>query len=521
MQQNRAGEQKSLKQFGRFSLIILLSTSILFAGSFEDFKKQQYESFDNFKDEKDAEFNKYLKQEFKAYMANQGITVYEKAKPKHIPTAAPIKSKSVGPKTIIKIKNIKHVEPKIIEVIKSKEKIEPKASELIEITSLVDSNITKSAKYIDTNDTKEEEIKKDLYLSFYGSTLGFSIPSEIKNAQFIPKNQKGIMSFFQTAASSEYEVLIEDINNVKNGMQLNDWGMYLLVLEISNNIFSSPDESKLLSWFIFNKLGYAVKVGLAKNHVVLMHYSKKTIYSTPSYTFSKKNFYVVSNYDKGSVGRVYTYRQNYPDADKALDLSMKTLPSFTSNMKDKTLSFSDLSKEYKINYSYNQNLIDFMGTYPQADYETYFNAPVDARTYKSIASSLKKYIDGKQISDAMNFVLKFVQNAFVYERDDQQFGREKVMFAEETLYFNKSDCEDRAVLYSYLIKELFGIKVVGVKYKDHMATALYVPMKGDSVKAGSKSFIIADPTYINAKIGQSMPKYKSLKPESFIMIGAN
>ena len=92
------------------------------------------------------------------------------------------------------------------------------------------------------------------------------------------------------------------------------------------------------------------------------------------------------------------------------------------------------------------------------------------------------------------------------------------MFSNETLYYNKSDCEDRAILFSYLVKELFGVGVIGVKYKDHMATALYIPMKGDSVKAGRRKFVIADPTYINANIGQSMPQYKSKIPESFIIV---
>ncbi len=92
------------------------------------------------------------------------------------------------------------------------------------------------------------------------------------------------------------------------------------------------------------------------------------------------------------------------------------------------------------------------------------------------------------------------------------------MFANETLYFDKSDCEDRAVLFSYLVKELFGVSVVGVKYKDHMATALYVPMSGDSVKAGKRKLVLADPTYINSSIGQSIPKYKSLIPESFVVV---
>ncbi|MCW9025972.1 MAG: hypothetical protein OQJ77_01535, partial [Thiovulaceae bacterium] len=260
---------------------------------------------------------------------------------------------------------------------------------------------------------------------------------------------------------------------------------------------------------------------LAKKHVVLLHYSDKIIYSTPNYSFSKNKFYVVSNYAKGSVGRLYSYEQNYPGSDKPLDLSLKNLPEFAQNIKSKKLGFKEAGKDFTVSFNYNQNIIDFMGTYPQADYDTFFNAPLQEETYKQLAEAIKKHVDGKKMSEALNFVLHFVQKSFKYQMDNQQFGREKVMFAQETLYYDKSDCEDRAVLFSYLIKELFGVGVVGVKYKDHMATALYIPMDGDSVKAGSKRFVIADPTYINSSVGQSMPKYKPKKPESFIVVKNN
>ena len=273
-----------------------------------------------------------------------------------------------------------------------------------------------------------------------------------------------------------------------------------------------------MSWFVFNKLGYAVKVGLANKHIVLMHYSKKTIYSTPNYSFGKKKYYVVANYAKGSVGRLFSYKQDYPGSVKALDLSLETLPTFAQDTKNKTLSFKQFGNTYTVPFTYNQNIINFMATYPQADYDTFFNAPLDNTTYKDIAGGLKKYVDGKKASDAMNFVLNFVQKAFVYERDNQQFGREKVMFAEETLYFDKSDCEDRAILFSYLMKELFHVPVVGVKYSDHMATALYIPIDGDKVIKNNKKYVLADPTYINANIGVSMPKYKSIKPQSYIVV---
>ena len=496
MQQNKVGEPKLFKLFGHFSLALVLSATSISAQTFEDFKRSQAETFQQYKDERDNAFNKYLKQQWKAYNVLQGKPRYEEPKPTVIPPARQTKIKSVGPKISIKVKTITKEIPKTIQ----KE------------------HIVKRIKYVEVKKPKVVYKEKDININFYGSKLGFDIPNNIDNANFYPNNQKGIANFFSVAASSDYENLISDIKKVTKNLNLNDWGTYLLVLDVSNKIFSSSDNSKLLSWFIFNKLGYAVKVGLANKHVILMHYSKKTIYSTPNYNFGKKKFYVMSHYAKGDVGRLLSYKQDYPGSTKPLNLSLNTLPLFKNNIKTKKLSFKEYGKTYTIPYTYNQNLIDFMGTYPQADYETFFNAPVDEKSYKSIAKELKKHLDGKQAGDAMNFVLHFVQKSFKYSKDDAQFNREKVMFAQETLYFDKSDCEDRAVLFAYLIKELFGIGVVGVHYKGHMATALYVPMKGDYIRTKTRKLVVADPTYINSNIGQSMPKFKAKKPKNVIYV---
>ncbi len=480
MQHNKVGEPKLFRLFGRFSVTLFFVSSVLCAGNFEDFKKSQSESFQKYKDERDTAFNQYLKEQWKGYNAYKGTPLYEEPKPKSIPFAKPIEIQSVGPEIKIELKTEPEQKP-------------------------IEEEISK-------------EIKKDINFRFYGTSLGFDIPPKLKEAKFSPQNQQGITNFFDTAASSEHEKLVSEINRVRSSMHLNDWGVYLLVLNISEQVFSGKNESRLLSWFLFNKLGYAVKVGLSKQNIVLMHYSNKIIYSTPTYTFSNKKFYVVEDYNKAKIGKVYSYEQNYPGSEKPLNLSLEQLPLLHKNMKTKTLSFKEYGKTYDVTYTYNKNLIDFMATYPQADYETFFNAPIEDASYYAVSSSLKKYIDGKKASDAMNFVLHFVQKSFQYEIDEKQFGREKVMFAEETLYFDKSDCEDRAVLFAYLVKELFFVGVVGVKYKDHMATALYLPMHGDSIQAGNKKFILADPTYIDASIGQSMPKYRPVRPESFIIV---
>ena len=485
MQHNRDGEQKSYKLLGLFNFLLFVLFSSLLSASFEDFKRQQESSFNAYRDTRDAQFNQYLKTQWEEYSAKESVALYEKQKPKTITRTSVEKIKSVGPLINVKLPKAPKEETKI---------------QLITVDPL-----TKSP-------------KADINFNFFGEEIGLNVRESIKKAKFYPYSQTGIANFFETIASSDYEDLVQAIRKKSATLELNDWGVYLLVDAISKNIFQGEDDAKLFTWFVLNKLKYNVKVGLSSKHVVLMHYSEKIIYATPSYQFENKKFYVVSDYAKPSFKKVYTYKQEYPNATKALDLSLVKIPKFPNKQKEKNLTFKQYDKEYAFTFNYNQNIIDFMATYPQADYETYFNAPMQEETYKEIAKGLKEYVDGMQASVAINFVLNFVQNAFKYERDKDQFNREKVMFAQETLYYDKSDCEDRAVLFSYLVKKLFKIGVIGVKYKDHMATGLSIPMSGDSVNVGNKKYVIADPTYLNANIGQSMPKYKSIIPQSFIMV---
>ena len=118
--------------------------------------------------------------------------------------------------------------------------------------------------------------------------------------------------------------------------------------------------------------------------------------------------------------------------------------------------------------------------------------------------------------NAVNLLLRFVQTAFDYKTDQDQFNREKYMTPEETLFYSYSDCDDRAILFTILVKDLLGLEVVGLRYSQHLATAVSFnneSVEGDYHYSDGKKFIVADPTYINATVGLTMPKYSTEKPE--------
>ncbi len=66
------------------------------------------------------------------------------------------------------------------------------------------------------------------------------------------------------------------------------------------------------------------------------------------------------------------------------------------------------------------------------------------------------------------------------------------------------------------MKNLIGLEVVGLTFPGHVATAVAFSnnaVAGDSVTYRGKRYVVADPTYINANAGMTMPSVKRSKPK--------
>lgn len=123
---------------------------------------------------------------------------------------------------------------------------------------------------------------------------------------------------------------------------------------------------------------------------------------------------------------------------------------------------------------------------------------------------LRNAIAGKNQRTAANILLQWVQTAFDYQTDEQQFGIERPLYADESLYYPYCDCEDRAILYAIIVKELMGLDAALLLYPGHLATAVAFTedVAGDYVEVDGRRYVVCDPTYINSSVGDSMPQFK-------------
>lgn len=167
----------------------------------------------------------------------------------------------------------------------------------------------------------------------------------------------------------------------------------------------------------------------------------------------------------------------------------------------------------------NRNLIDFYDTYPQCRWDVHALASLSDHAKGKLYPVLKTTIAGKTDAEAANILINFVQTAFEYKTDQEQFGRERSLFPDETLYYDYSDCEDRAILFSALVRELLGLDAVLLYYPNHLATAVHFDedVLGDYIELDDRKYIVCDPTYVGADIGRTMPGMDNQTAEVIIL----
>ena len=482
--------KKTLFTFGLF--VILVGSGYAQIGKeqeddFKKFKQQQQQDFQKYKDARDKEFASFLKQRWEE-MHPQLAKKKTPAKPKPKKQPAFDRDKVVG----ITAQKIGISTPKPLTIKPHKINI-PKPKVVVE---------------------EDKGSGKQLQFSFYNSKVDLNYDANfLINVSEI--NENAIATYWEKMSDTQYYAFLEETLDIKNSLLLNDWAYYLLLKKVASEIYpeNRMNEQHLFVWFVLSKAGYQSKVARIDNGIGLLLPFQNKIYGKPFVTINSTKYYIVSPVNKGA--RIFTYAKNYPDTDLILDMNIYKPLQVGSEMKSKEFSFSYDGKKYSFDIVYSPSSIALYQDVLSSDFQVYFEGQINEETRQSLHAGLKPIIKGKSEKVALNILLRFVQTAFEYKTDGDQFGREKYFFAEELFHFDYSDCEDRSILFAYLTRDLLDLQVIGLDFPGHIATAVLLneEVEGDYISYDNKKYLICDPTYINADIGMAMPKFKTAKVE--------
>ncbi len=453
---------------------------------FQAWQQQTLNDFSEYKSKQDKEFATFLKMTWVGINTLKGKPLYEKKKIIEPPKAPPEKKKTRVEKPIIV-----QIPPKKIE--QKKQVSIPKP-----VFTPVKGNMVR--------------------IYFFGNKLSFPYDKAMKKRIRGKINKDKISTQWSLLAKSDYEPLMKSLKTHQQQLNLNDWAYAILVNELANELYpNQKNEQAFFSWFVLIKSGYKSRIAYKDRDIILMLATKQQVFAAQSLNFKDTKYYALdfSGNKPPKLAKVYTYDGDYPGSNQFFDMQLQKAIGTGENETKRTLDFVYSQKKYTLDTVSNKYLVDFMKTYPQVHWNTYFNSNLDTLPRQQVADQLRPHLTGLSEEEAVNFLLRFVQTSLKYETDNKQFGYENPLFPEESLFYPASDCEDRSFLFSWLVQDLLGLDVVGLHYPGHIATAVRLNMKvsGDSVHYKGKSYLVADPTYINANIGNAMPKFKNAKVE--------
>ena len=454
--------------------------------NFDQFKQQAEKSFDDFRDSANARFARALAGKW---------TPFEVSKPmerphKPEPTTPPIAPKSKGG-------NPRQPVPEKLPagLVQPPPLMRPPEPRQLPVPSV----------------PLESQVME---VPFYRQDVAVEAPLSQKLSQCtMADNSEGSVSrFWQALTKSGLDGCVKRLLLQQSSFNLNDWAMYDMTCRVAAKLFGDADRQVATTVFLLNQMEYDARIARTTKGLACMLVMDCTVYAVPFVTMEGKRYYLFmpGNGQRDLEGNVYTYTCTFDYAHLVFDMDIVSSPKFSQRQPSAPYRYKGITMPV------NLNLVDFYANYPQVEMTVYANADVDKTFRDQVERAFRPLVKGKDGRSAVATLLNYMHYGFEYATDDEQFGYEKPFFCEENFYYPKNDCEDRSILFSYLVRYLLGLDVILLEYPNHIATAVCFPcndVKGDYYMVDGKRYVVCDPTYIGADIGMTQPDYREVKAE--------
>ena len=325
-------------------------------------------------------------------------------------------------------------------------------------------------------------------------------------------NKDEIIGFYRSLAqnSTLWDYNLDMLQQSREKYGLNDWGYFQLVKSASQSVFNNPNEQRLLCWYLLLKSGYRVKVGFDRDEVYVLIPSLQKLYNILYLAEPSQTFYLL-DVTKPSINNLQTYQAEYPGSNRPFSFVLQQYPRFKGSTVSRALSF----KGQSLQFTFQQKDIDFLNTYPLCDLNAFFYSGISEKNLEILDRLFQPMLSGKNEIEKVNVLLDFCQHALAYQTDQEQFGSERYLFAEESLFYPYCDCEDRSILLAALVKRYTKLTSVALDFPGHVALAVKFnnEVPGDYYIFRDEKYTVCDPTYIGARCGMLPPEFKNVKAE--------
>lgn len=340
---------------------------------------------------------------------------------------------------------------------------------------------------------------KDVNIQFYSESLSVSYSPTILSEFYVANDELSIINYYHHLETLDFQTLLDDLDQLKERLKLNDWLYFELLQHAVNTIYKKESSFKqaLVTWFLLSKEGFDSRVAYQKEHAYVYVYTTDDLYEVPMIRAADRTFVNLTAIYNQKRFRQALQLVGFPKKinNKSFSFSLDQFPQLKPHKKNKQIKFYHDKTTYSMKVKIDQTVIAFMQRYPVFNEKKYMDIPLSSTLASSLLPKLNHMLKGKNTKEALQLLVAFTRSSFQYKEDESQFGIAKPMIAEEVFYYPYSDCEDRSALFYVLVKELLDLPMVIIAFEDHLTIGVAIPQfQGDSIRFNGNDYYICDPT---------------------------
>ena len=185
---------------------------------------------------------------------------------------------------------------------------------------------------------------------------------------------------------------------------------------------------------------------------------------------------------------------------RAFSINLKQLPKIGVKLKRRPITFHKKGRKYSSELKYNEYYVEFLNDMPILQLgEHLLESAIENYLFTELDDSIAVWTKAMTKQQKQNFLLHMVQYAFPYKADGDYRKHEKRNTVAQSIADDFIDCEDKAVMYLFLVDRYTNTKGIMLynKKKQHVNCALEMPKNaaGYSFKYKGKKYLIAEPAY--------------------------
>ncbi len=357
------------------------------------------------------------------------------------------------------------------------------------------------------------------HFTFYGAQL---TAPKAEFALLGSMDEHNIAQAWRTMQKADAnQQVVENLMQLARQLGLNDWLTIEMVRTYVDALLPTPTQSTtriVMQQFILSHMGWDVRLARTNKQLVLLVPTQQTFYNQSYLEFKGQQFYIFKDnlnpIDENSTQYASYQLPSGGDAGRIVNLIFNNKGGLQLRS-GQTIERHLTDGRLNISVTIDKGMMEALRHYPPMDIPHYAQSVVLPTLQANLWQQLRSQLTGRTEHDVVKALLHFAQYAFDYATDGDQHGYEKPYFIEENFYYPKNDCEDRAIFLARAVSELLGLKVHLVQFPGHECTAIHFndpSISGTGYNYNTLQYIICDPTYIGADIGNCMPNYINVKP---------